>query len=253
MQRMLIALVIASGCCAIPGRAQELPNQAPPPHDLGVRGHIEGLDIPHIPGAPFRGKLVVTLTNQWADGTTVRASFFNLVARDSQGRVHQERRTIEPVGSNRESKVTSISIFDTPARTRITCEVAEHICKKTNFVPQVRFWDEPEGLSRDGKSYLTREKKGTELLNAHAVERTLETRTTNAGAEGNDKPLVSTREFWYSPELKINLAVKRICACGSTQDLQLKELQLDEPEESLFQPPSGFTMVDLRKNPTPGY
>jgi hypothetical protein len=247
MRRILLSLVAAGVCLGAAAWAQEpVTSNVPPAPNIGVRGHVEGLIIPAIPDAPFSARLVVELSGEWADGATVRSSFFNVVARDSQGRVHQEMRRLVPAGSGRESTLMSVTIMDAPKRERIACSVEQKICRVTMFFPQVKLFDEPEGLSRDGKSYLTREKKGTEMLGDQQVERTLETRTVNVGAEGNDKPLVSTREFWYSPSLKINLALKRVCACGSIQDLRVTDLQLTEPDATLFTPPAGYTMIDLR-------
>lgn len=249
MQRLWATMAIGL-CLSCAVAAQEQAATVPPPPTAGVNGHIEGLTIPPLSGHPFSGRLVVRLTNQWPDGTTVRSEFFNVVARDSQGRVHQERRRIEPQGAGRESRLTSVTIWDTPQRTKIACETAERRCQLSWFRPMVQRWDEPEGESRDGKSYLTRERMGTTTLGDQEVEHTLETRTTYAGAEGNNRPLVSKREFWYQTELKINLAVKRSCSCGGTEDLELTDLLRSEPDATLFEPPSGYTIVDLRKNRT---
>lgn len=249
MQR-LWATMAAVICFSAAVAAQEPSANVPPPPNEGINSHVEGLTIPPLVGQPFSGRLVVRLTSQWLDGTTVRSEFFNVVARDSQGRVHQERRRIVPSGAGQVSRLTSVTIWDTPQRTKIVCELAERRCRLSWFRPVVQKWDEPEGLSRDGKSYLTRERMETTMLGDQEVEHTLETRTTNAGAEGNDKPLVSKREFWYQTELKINLAVKRSCSCGGTEELELTDLSRTEPDTALFEPPSGYTIVDLRKNRT---
>lgn len=217
----------------------------------GAQGRVEGIVIPVATGEPFSAKLMAEWTDKLPDGTTVRKTFFNLLARDSEGRVHQERRTMIPAGSEQASKVTAITIWDAPQRTRITCEVAERICQMNWFMPRVQLVDEPEGLSRDGKSFLTREKLGTEMRGELAVEHSRETRATNAGAEGNSKPLSTTKEFWYSPDLKINLAIRRNCACGAVEDLQVTDLQRTEPDVAMFQPPEGYTIVDLRQGPGP--
>ena len=246
MRRIFMAIVAAAVCLTPSLRAQEQAAAAPPPPSMGLQGHVGGILIPVIPGAPFSGKLLGDLTGKWADGTTVRSGFFNLIARDSLGRVHQERRHIEPPGSSRASELTRVTIWDTPKRTMISCDVSQHSCVMTWFLPRYRIYEEPEGLSRDGKTYLTREKMGTAMLGDQQVELTRETITTNAGAEGNDRPLVSTREFWYSPTLKINLSVRRTCACGTVQDLHVVDLLLGEPNPAMFTPPAGYTMVDLR-------
>ena len=204
--------------------------------------------IPQIEGQPFSGRLVVQLTSRWPDGTTLRSGFYNVVARDSAGRVHQEKRRIVPEGSEKESFLTEFTIFDTPSRTRIRCEVATRICVLTGFSPLLRIVDPPEGLSRDGKYYLTREKLGSVLWNNLPAEHTLETLTANAGEEGNTRATNTVREYWFSPELQINLAVKRNFADDATQQLQLTDLRTEEPDPSLFVPPANYFMDDQRRN-----
>lgn len=252
MRCIFLIVVMVSLSLAVRARAEQpQANANAARNNLAMQGIVEGLTIPQIPNAPFRGQLQVELTRPLTGGATLRAHFYNIVARDTLGRVHQERRSIVPLGSNEESTLNLITLFDTPRRARYSCDVPTRICKITNFRPLVQIVDEPEGESHDGKSYLTREKKGIEVLNNESVERTLETRTIYAGAEGNDRPMISTREFWYQPELEVNVAVRRVCACGTTQDLKLGDLQRGEPDPALFVPPAGYTLIDLRPGAHP--
>jgi hypothetical protein len=75
---------------------------------------------------------------------------------------------------------------------------------------------------------------------------TRETLTINAGVIGNNQPVVTTREFWYSSDLEINLSVTRKDPREGTQVIQLIDLSRDEPDPSLFQVPSDFAIEDLR-------
>ncbi|AXC14646.1 hypothetical protein ACPOL_5398 [Acidisarcina polymorpha] len=47
---------------------------------------------------------------------------------------------------------------------------------------------------------LTRENLGTDLVEALNVTGTRETVTIMPGVLGNEKALVTTREFWHSPD-----------------------------------------------------
>jgi hypothetical protein len=75
---------------------------------------------------------------------------------------------------------------------------------------------------------------------------TRETLTISAGAIGNNQPVVTTREFWYSSDLEINLSVTRKDPREGTQVLQLIDLSRSEPDPSLFQVPADFTVADAR-------
>jgi len=75
---------------------------------------------------------------------------------------------------------------------------------------------------------------------------TRETLTINVGVIGNSEPVVTTREFWYSSELEINLSVTRKDPREGTQTIQLINLSRDEPDPSLFRVPSDFVIEDQR-------
>jgi hypothetical protein len=58
--------------------------------------------------------------------------------------------------------------------------------------------------------------------------------------------VVTTREFWYSSDLEINLSVTRKDPREGTQVIQLVDLSRSEPDPSLFQVPADFTVADMR-------
>jgi hypothetical protein len=78
---------------------------------------------------------------------------------------------------------------------------------------------------------------------------TRETITINAGVLGNNKPLVSTREFWYSPDLQVNLSVLRKDPREGTQVIHVVDLSRTEPDPATFQVPAGYVVQDLRQRP----
>jgi hypothetical protein len=81
---------------------------------------------------------------------------------------------------------------------------------------------------------------GTKAIEGIQVTGTRSVSTIPAGAIGNDKDIVVTRETWYSPELKLVIQ--------STQDdprfgetmYSLTNIQRNEPDEALFQIPTGY-------------
>jgi hypothetical protein len=59
---------------------------------------------------------------------------------------------------------------------------------------------------------------------------------------GNSQPLISTREFWYSPELQVNLAITRKDPREGTQVILVDDLSRGDPDRALFQIPPGFKL-----------
>jgi hypothetical protein len=74
-----------------------------------------------------------------------------------------------------------------------------------------------------------------------------DTMLIEAGAIGNDRPLLAKREFWYSPKLGVNLISKRTDPRFGTQNFELSDIVLGEPDPKLFELPSGSKLIDLRK------
>jgi hypothetical protein len=113
-------------------------------------------------------------------------------------------------------------------------------------VAPVSFTPAQAGLRDNGTRYLTREGLGNNWLDDLSVVGTVETLTINAGAVGNDRPLVITREFWYSRDLQINLSVTRKDPGEGTQVIKLVDLTRSEPDPAMFQVPADFTVQDHR-------
>lgn len=98
---------------------------------------------------------------------------------------------------------------------------------------------------------MAREDLGTNTIEGMNVAGTKETVTVNAGVLGNDRPLASTREFWYSAELETNLAVTRIDPREGKQVVKLVELSRSEPDPRLFEIPDGYSVRDARVQSSP--
>jgi hypothetical protein len=78
---------------------------------------------------------------------------------------------------------------------------------------------------------------------------TRETTIIPAGTIGNNSPLLSKREFWFSPKLGVNLISRRQDPLSGTQNFEVSDITLGEPDAKLFEVPSGFKILDLRKPP----
>jgi uncharacterized protein YecT (DUF1311 family) len=215
---------------------------APDP-DSGMSGHVEGLFIPLVAGQPFHAKIPVELTRQLPDGTTVAQKYYTLVARDGTGREYREARDLVAADSDREPPLMSTRVYDPKTSLIVTCNPVRRVCQQISFDPTSHPADDPVGPSSDGQSVLTREPLGTKTIDGLEVLGTRETRTFKPGSFGNDKPVVVTKEFWYSPQLQFNLAVTRIDPRNGTQKFEVTGLKLGEPGAEWFSLPDGYRMI----------
>ncbi|MGB7267147.1 MAG: lysozyme inhibitor LprI family protein [Terracidiphilus sp.] len=215
---------------------------APDP-DSGMTGHVEGLFIPLVTGQPFHTKIAVTIHHVLPDGTVVDQKYYTLAARDADGREYREARDVIPADSDRDPPIVSTRVYNPKTSLITTCTPDQRICRRMTFDPTQHPVDEPVGPSSDGKSVLTRENLGTKMMDGVQVVGTRETRTFNPGAFGNDKPVVVTKEIWYSPQLQFNLSVTRLDPRNGTQKLDVTELKLGDPGAEWFTTPDGYRFV----------
>ncbi len=222
-------------------QAQE-PMRAP---DGGTSSHVSGVDLLPVPGRPFTAKSRIDWVRLMQDGTGQKQHLDSNLARDSQGRMYRERRGFAADG-NSESPLRQTLVYDPVASTKTTCTPALRRCVTTSYHPRTPSVALPTGAFANGTRYLTREQLGRDKMDGLDVTGTRETVTTNPGVVGNEKPLVATKEFWYSPELETNLFVKRSDPRVGVQLIQLSGLSRSEPDPRLFAVPKGFAVTDAR-------
>lgn len=101
----------------------------------------------------------------------------------------------------------------------------------------------PAPTSNPALTRPVREELGTDTIMGVEVHGYRTTRTTPAGRIGNDKPLVHTDESWVAPSLGLTLRqISDDPQMGKTTR-ELVNLDLSEPDPSVFQPPADYEVV----------
>ena len=207
---------------------------------------LVSISVPAVPGAPF----TLTLSTQWirplADGSTITLVNHRLIARDAAGRVFQERRYLVPTQDPNADRISNLQWTDPVKGEYYNCLSDTLVCQLTPYVSIPAEVAAVPGPIMDGKAFVTVQPLGTRMVEGIETQGTLETTTINAEAIGNDKPLVITKEFWYSPELKLNLMVERNDPRSGRQIFTVTSLTTSDPKSWFFQMPAGFHLVDHR-------
>jgi TonB family protein len=237
LSAFLVALLLLS--CTLLAQDSDEPSRGP---DGGTRIRVEGIKVLPLPGKPFSGRSTTEWTRTLEDGTVVETHLFAMVARDSQGRIYRERRHFVPSDSTRQSALTHILIYDPTSHTHTECSVQSHICNVTGYYAPTTFTSPPVGPFRNGTGFLSRENIGNDVIDGIDVVGSRETISLNPGVVGNSQPLISTREFWYSPDLQVNLAITRKDPREGTQSIRVGDLSRTEPDPALFKIPPGFVV-----------
>ena len=82
-----------------------------------------------------------------------------------------------------------------------------------------------------------------QTINGVQATGTRVTRTIPAGGAGNAQPLQIVRETWVSSDLKQPVMVKESDPRMGTTVTQLTNITRSEPDPSLFQAPSDYTVT----------
>jgi hypothetical protein len=237
--RFLLASFFFPACFCV-AQTPSQPQHAP---DGGTRETFSSISIPSLPNAPFTATVNTEWTRHLPDGSDITLKNHRSIARDAKGRIFQERRYFVPDDGKHESTVTRIEISDPATHERYVCRVAEHTCRLEPFV-------EMDSVVQAKPGAPSVESLGTQTISGLQTVGSRETHVIGAGAIGNESPILQRREFWYSPLLGINLITKRQDPrFSSQQNFEVTNIALGEPDAKLFEPPSGYKILDLRKPP----
>ena len=249
--RAALLLCLTWMSCAAQVQVQP-PTRPAQPQDGGTREVLESIAIPSLPNAPFTAMLDTEWTRPMADGGNYTLTNRRRIARDSAGRIYEERWLLVPKGGDIKSSMNFIQIADPINHTLYTCSIFHRSCDLSTHHPpaSAAFEDDPPqrpGLSRDG-SY-TIESLGTKSLLSIDTVGTRRTTTIPQGTVGNDRPIQIVLEFWHSPRLGFNLESLRSDPRLGTQKFTITELDPVDPDPLLFAVPEGYQVVDQQAHP----
>lgn len=197
-----------------------------------------------VKGTPFSASFSTQTTRMLADGNQIRRSTAGTFARDSQGRTRREL-TLSAIGAWAASGKTPphvIFINDTVAGTQFILEPDRKIARQMQRpLRGGRRRGAPPAGAPEAKD-ITTTSLGTQTINGMQAEGTRYTRTIPAGQIGNEKPIVITTERWYSPDLQTTVMIKRSDPRMGDTVFQLTNIQRQEPDATLFQVPSDYTV-----------
>ncbi len=134
------------------------------------------------------------------------------IMRDGKGRIYQERWLLVPKGSKIKSEMNVIQISDSHEKMTYNCMVAEKTCYVIGYSGSDTVVYKPvigvSGPLPSGNGTHLHEELGPSSSAGVNTTGYWETTTLNPGVLGNDQPMVTVREFWFSSELGINLISK---------------------------------------------
>ena len=235
--------------------AQQPQRSTPAWRDGGVREVLEGIFIPPIPNAPFTATLATETVKYGADGATMTGVNQRRIARDTKGRVYEERWWLVPKNGKIKSKMNWIQIADPKQLTLYNCSTEKQICDLLVFDPTHALQalsvghKSPSGSVTGSDRSVTWEDLGHRNIAGIDTVGSRETTVMFSGTMGNDEPLKYVSEYWHSQSLGINLVSVNTSPFFGKQTFTITELTEGEPDPQLFQLPAGYKVNDQRKDP----
>lgn len=208
------------------------------------------------PAAPYSATRTTTRVQTLADGTTITHTNVQKEARDSVGRTYH---AIQPqLGGLTGQKLdwTIYTVSDPVKR------IMMHWTSNGKIVT-VNHWPEPQKShplpvpqnNQAPAPVLPRVQRnspdmqiddlGTQNIDGILAHGRRITRVIPAGREGNNQQITVTTETWVSSELRTDvLLVSEDPRSGNTRT-ELSDIDLNEPDPSLFQAPEGYTLQEM--------
>jgi hypothetical protein len=102
-------------------------------------------------------------------------------------------------------------------------------------------------LRANSNASVTREKKTKQSYEGLLVDTDRTVETIAAGSIGNNKPIESVHERYYSPELKMTVYVRRSDPRNGEYVYRMADVKRSDPEAAAFRVPPGYTVTEGRK------
>lgn len=162
-----------------------------------------------------------------------------------------------PKGGKVESTMNVIQIADPVEHLLYNCFVADKQCHLLRYAGsttnEYRPDREASGPLPGGNGFHTHEDLGRDNRDGCETQGYRDTTTINPGVIGNDRPMVTTREFWYCSQLGINLLSVLDSPQTGKQSFTVTELSTSEPDLQYFAVPAGYKILDRREELAPEY
>jgi hypothetical protein len=204
-----------------------------------------------VTGAPYSAQTVSEHTQVLADGNTIHTTTTASVYRDSQGRTRREQEVgaIGPWAAQGGPRKV-VAIGDPVGRAIYMLNPDTQVARQMPFPARGQDRRQArEARPKQENPNVKTESLGTQVIGGVTAQGTRITRTIPAGQVGNEAPIVITIERWYSPELQTDVMRKEVNPQFGQTTFQLTNIVRAEPEASLFQVPSNYTIKSGR---TPG-
>ena len=259
MRMTIVGLIVLAACAWAQG----------PPPGRGGRGHMGfdgsgpggpnvGMIRAGVKNAPFSADVTIESSRTLADGNHIRQTINSKVYRDNEGRTQREQ-AVNLNGLAPDANMQQMVFINDPvagvsyslnAKERTGMKFArlggsQHATRVASGRGAGYRPRENSAPGVMGRRYAANRNVKTELLGRQTIEGvpadgTRTTVTIPAGQAGNDQPIVTVAESWYSPDLETTVLSKHSDPRIGETVTRLTNINRGEPAHTLFEAPADY-------------
>jgi len=222
---------------AVPARTQEAQGSIEHPY-RGVQTIVPGVFVTPVPNAPFSAVVDIQTTVVLDNGQTAMRKSTAHIARDSRGRIYNERRQLVPVTFDGMPALLSAHVYDPQTRLSVLLNPYTHLAK------EMVLQKNPEGPSHPLSPDMKEEDLGKNVMDNIPVRGVLQTRVVSGAVSTTGTPITILDQYWYSDDLHLNMLVKHEDQRTGSQIVLITKVNRAEPDPKLFEVPAGYKTVD---------
>lgn len=210
-----------------------------------------------VTGKPFSAEAVTESSQTLSDGNRIAHRMTARVYRDKDGRTRRDTQ-LAPLGpwSAGTSRPMELSLLQDPvAGVGYTLNARAHTAHKyllprSAIAGNARSADTMPSQQPAGKrAYeIKRESLGRLLIEGIEVTGIRTRMTIPAGQVGNERPIQTSYERWYSPDLQVLMMSRYVDPRFGESAYRLTNLRREDPAASLFVVPLDYVVTELPAN-----
>lgn len=262
----LFALVLVSTLAAVTTATAQVAGGCPVTGSSSVtmisqRGMVIG-SVPRTPvRIPYSLVQMHTQVQTLSNGVQITSRQEMREWHDADGRTRTEAR----IERNGEMELQSASINDPVARENIILYPRAHVAQVTRYPEPHVTASQPRPIDKAFNEAMKAEfqpqpqrtpphenkteELGTTVILGECAQGTRWTNIVPAGELGNDGEIRAVQENWFSPRLGIQLRFVLDDPRMGHIENEVTELDLENPDPSVFQPPPDYHVFDLTRDP----
>jgi hypothetical protein len=209
-------------------------------------------------GSPYSLEREAETVRTLVDGTHIVTKTHSLMYRDSQGRTRTEMFAPDRLQTGQDSQEPiMINIVDPVEGVQYSVNPHNHTATRIVFParppklpppPPTKTLPPPPPRPAELKVSTQTEDLGTQMIEGAWAKGTRRTMTIPANSQGNDRPIVTVAETWFSDDLRLEVLTKRSDPRNGETTERLINIDRSEPDPALFRPPADYTITEPSAN-----